>query len=341
MTQLTELHFTRNKFKGEIPNSMWWNLWNLRVLDLSNNKFKGEIPNSMQNLYSLCILDLSYNKLSGNLWTLVSPFGCIHSNLKVLELKINVFSGHLSNHLGEFENLEYLDISENSFYGLLPSSIGKLLYLRVLNTRNNQLNGSIPNSLGQLSKLEKLDLSKNSFVGMVFELHFAKLKRINELYLFRNTFLVLNVSSQWIPPFLLPSILMASIKVGPQFPLWLKTQKNVRDLVMSNASISNTIPDWFHNIFSENQRELILSSNKFNGPLTSLPSDTMILDISHNLISGPILMNDDNKKLGFQILTLSNNHFTGGIPTSFCKATDITIIDFSKNQLSGIIPRCL
>ncbi|CAL5430549.1 unnamed protein product [Camellia sinensis] len=369
MTQLTELHFTRNKFKGEIPNSMWWNLCNLRVLDLSNNKFKGEIPNSMQNLCNLCILDLSYNKLSGNLSTLVSPFGCIHNNLKVLELKINMFTGHLPNHFREFKNLEYLDISKNSFYGLLPSSIGRLSYLRVLNTRNNQLNGSIPNSLGQLSKLEKLDLSNNSFVGMVSELHFAKLKRLNELYLSPNSLLVLNVSSQWVPPFQLPSILMASIKVGPQFPLWLKTQKNVRDLVMSNASISDTIPYWFHNIFygirfldlsnnqisgkvpifqeckycdyTENHRELILISNKFNGPLASLPSDAMILDLSHNLISGPIHMSDDNKKLGFQILTLSNNYFTGGIPTSLCKATYITIIDFSKNQLSGRIPQCL
>ncbi|GMP93183.1 hypothetical protein CsSME_00043129 [Camellia sinensis var. sinensis] len=394
MTKLTELHFNRNKFKGEIPNSMWrnlchlrvlnlsnnkfkgeipnpmWrNLLNLSVLDLSNNKFKGEIPNSMQNLCSLCILDLSYNNLSGNLSTLVSPFGCIHNNLKVLELKINMFSGHLPNHFGEFKNLEYLDISDNSFYGLLPSSIERLSYLRVLNTRNNQLNGSIPNSLGQLSKLEKLDLSNNSFVGMVSELHFAKLKRLNELYLSPNSLLVLNVSSQWVPPFQLPSILMASIKVGPQFPLWLKTQKNVRDLVMSNASISDTIPDWFHNIFSgirhldlsnnqisgkvpifqeckycdytENYRKLILSSNKFNGPLTSLPSDAMILDLSHNFISGPIHMSDDNKKLGFKILALSNNRFTGGIPMSLCKATDITIIDFSKNQLSGRIPQCL
>ncbi|XP_028091850.1 receptor-like protein EIX2 [Camellia sinensis] len=317
MTQLTELHFTRNKFKGEIPNSMWWNLCNL------------------------CVLDLSCNKLSG----------------------------HLPNHLGEFKNLEYLDISNNSFYGLLPSSIGRLSYLRVLNTRNNQLNGSIPNSLGQLSKLEKLDLSNNSFVGMVFELHFAKLKRLNELNLSLNSLLVLNVSSQCIPPFQLSSILMASINVGPQFPLWLKTKKNVRDLVMSNASISDTIPYWFHNIFSgvrhldlsnnqisgkvpifqeckycdyiENQRKLILSSNKFNGPITSRPSDAMILDLSHNFILGPIHMSDDNKKLGFKILALSNNHFTSGIPMSLCKATNITMIDFSKNQLSGRIPQCL
>ncbi|CAL5354734.1 unnamed protein product [Camellia sinensis] len=370
MTQLTELHFTGNKFKREIPNSMWWNLCNLRVLDLSDNKFKGEIPNSMQSLCSLCILDSSYNKLSGNLSTsLVNPFGCIHNNLKVLDLKINMFSGHLPNHLGEFKNLEYLDISNNSFYGLLPSSIGRLSYLRVLNIRNNQLNGSIPNILGQLSKLEKLDLSNNSFVGMVSELHFAKLKRLNELYLSPNSLLVLNVSSQWVPPFQLPSILMASIKVGPQFPLWLKTQKNVRDLVMSNASISDTIPDWFHNIFSgirhldlsnnqisgkvpifqeckycdytENHRRLILSSNKFKGPLASLPSDAMILDLSHNFISGPIHVSDDNKKLGFKILALSNNYFTGGIPMSLCKSTNIAIIDFSKNQLSGRIPRCL
>ncbi|KAL7163506.1 hypothetical protein ACSBR2_039587 [Camellia fascicularis] len=251
LISLTVLDLSFNDFDNSMLHCLS-NLSSLVHMDISSNNFKSLIPDALGRLTTLTFLDLSDNNFDnsiGNLSTLVSPFGCIHNSLKVLELKTNMFSGHLPNQLREFKNLEYLDISENSFYGLLPSSIGRLSYLRVLNTRNNQLNGSIPNSLGQLSKLEKLDLSNNSFVGMVCELHFAKLKRLNELYLSPNSLLVLNVSSQWVPPFQTPSILMASIKVGPQFPLWLKTQKNVRDLVMSNASISDTIPDWFHNIF--------------------------------------------------------------------------------------------
>ncbi|XP_028081563.1 receptor-like protein EIX1 [Camellia sinensis] len=333
LASLSILRLSQNDLQGPIPSEMG-NMTQLTELDLSWNVFEGEIPNSMRNLCNLCVLDLSYNMR---------------------------LSGGLPNHLGEFKNLERLIIQGNSFYGPLPSSLGTLSYLRVLDTGNNQLNGSIPISLGQLSKLEYLDLSKNAFVGTVFELHFAKLKSLNELYLHSNS-LVLNVTSQWVPPFQLQVIGLSSIKVGPQFPQWLKTQKSVTALHMSNASISVVIPNWFESIYcgiidldlSNNQikgkvpifqkckyRSLQLSSNRFEGPLTPLPSDVYLLDLSNNLLSGPITVSDDSATMSFTFLGLSNNHLTGVIPLSLCKAKSIQFIDISNNQLSGKIPPCL
>ncbi|THG00113.1 hypothetical protein TEA_012409 [Camellia sinensis var. sinensis] len=281
--------------------------------------------------------------------------------------QMNQLGGQISPSLLDLNHLNYLDLSMNSFYGPLPSSLGRLSYLRVLDTGDNQLNGSIPISLGQLSKLESLDLSNNSFVGTVFELHFAKLKSLNELYLHSNS-LVLNVTSQWVPPFQLQVIQLSSIKVGPQFPQWLKTQKNVTELYVSNASISVVIPDCFESIYcgiihldlSNNQikgkvpifqkckyrdsvddKWLQLSSNRFEGQLTPLPSHVSFLDLSNNLLSGPITVSDDNATMSFYYLLLSNNHLTGVIPVSLCKAKYINLIDFSNNQLSGKIPSCL
>ncbi|CAL5428166.1 unnamed protein product [Camellia sinensis] len=342
LTQLKELDLSQNQFECPIPSEMG-NMTQLTELHLYSNAFACEIPNSMRNLCNLRVLDLSNNKFTGKLSTSVgSPFGCIHNSLEDLSLSSNELSGGLPNHLGEFKKLERLIIDRNSFYGPLPSSLGRLSYLRELNTRDNQLNGSIPISLGQLSKLESLDLSNNLFVGTVFELHFAKLRSLNELLLESNS-LVLNVTSQWVPPFQLQFIELSSIKVGPQFPQWLETQKNLTDLFMSNASISVVIPDWFESIYcgiksldlSNNQikgklpicqkfkyrsiaddRWLYLSSNRFEGPLTPLPSDVYLLD-------------------------LSNNHLTGVIPASLCKVKNIAYIKFSNNQLSGRIPPCL
>ncbi|CAL5354777.1 unnamed protein product [Camellia sinensis] len=364
LASLSILRLNTNYLQGPIPSEMG-NMTQLTELDLSMNAFQGEIPNSMRNLCNLRVLHLSNNIFTGKLSTFVgSPFGCIHNSLEDLYLSSNKLSGGLPNHLGEFKKLERLIIGWNSFYGPLPSSLGRLSYLRVLDTGDNQLNGSVPISLGQLSKLEYLDLSNNSFVGTVFELHFAKLKSLYELYLHSNS-LVLNVTSQWVPPFQLHVIQLASIKVGPQFPQWLKTQKNVTELDMSNASISVLIPDWFERIYcgiiylnlSNNQikgkvpifqkckhrysafdKWLLLSSNRFEGPLTPLPSHVYFLDLSNNSLSGPITVSDDNKIILFDF---SNNQLSGKIPPCLGQLDQLSVLDLTNNSLYGEIPSSL
>ncbi|KAH7850635.1 hypothetical protein Vadar_000693 [Vaccinium darrowii] len=408
-----KLHSNDHGFEGPLPSCMG-NMTQLTVLDLCYNQFTGEIPNSMKNLYSLRIFDLSSNDFSGEI---VSPlYGCIRTSLEELNLGVNSFTGQLPNYLGEFKNLERLLIDYNSFSGPLPSSLGRLSYLRELDASYNQLNGSIPvglgqlsnlqfldlynNSLngtipvglGQLSNLQSLDLSYNSLGGMVYEQHFTTLKSLKELRFTSNS-LVINVSSQWVPPFQLQVLKMASCTLGPQFPPWLQTQRHVTELDMSNASISDIMPNWFEHMSSciwildisnnhmrekgergrerekwaeeEEKKEekkkteeggggwteklgetqikvmlsvLRLSSNKFDGPLSTLPSSTYTLDLSNNLFSGPIPMGNYS---GIEFLALSNNHFSGVIPVSLCSAATTGIMDLSKNHLSGRIPRCL
>ncbi|KAG5534830.1 hypothetical protein RHGRI_022825 [Rhododendron griersonianum] len=86
-------------------------------------------------------------------------------------------------------------------------------------------------------------------------------------------------------------------------------------------------------------RELILSSNKFDGPLSAVPQSTYVLDLSNNLFSGPIPAGDYD---GMSFLILSNNDFSGGIPVSLCNgAGNFQVVDLSKNHLSGKIPRCI
>ncbi|KAI8541433.1 hypothetical protein RHMOL_Rhmol08G0060200 [Rhododendron molle] len=364
VTQLTVLDLSYNGFKGEIPNSLR-NLRSLRVLDLSGNNFSGEISSSVvgefKNLECLVIYD---NHFSG---PLPSSLGRL-SYLRELYAWRNQLNGSIP--IGEFKNLERLLISNNHFSGPLPSSLGKQSYLKELDASSNQLNGSIPVGLGQLSNLQWLDLSYNSLDGMLSEQHFTTLKNLKDLCLSSNS-LVINVSSQWVPPFQLQVLEMASCKLGPQFPQWLQTQRHVTLLDMSNASISDIMPDWFElmsscieyfNISNNHirgklpkfqmkcndsdrdwelkfNRELILSSNKFDGPLSALPSSTSVLDLSNNLFSGPIPAGDYDE---IKALILSNNHFSGGIPMSLCNAETIylNVIDLSKNSLSGKIPRC-
>ena len=126
--------------------------------------------------------------------------------------------------------------------------------------------GTIPTSIGNFCNLEYLDLSFTTLTGILSEEHFSKLSKLKTLWMDANSGLVLNVSSTWVPPFQIADLFMGSFNLGPSFPTWLRSQKEVSWLYLSNASISGSIPKWFWNI-SLNLQGVILSHNQLQGQL--------------------------------------------------------------------------
>ncbi|GMP93178.1 hypothetical protein CsSME_00043124 [Camellia sinensis var. sinensis] len=359
----TDPNFYMNRLGGQISPSLL-DLNHLHYLDLSmnniNNDLSGPILDTLGRLTSLIVLDLSINNFNDSmLYSLCNLTSLVH-----IDLIVNSLGGAIPHCLGNLASLSILRLSYNDLKGPIPSEMGNMTQLTKLDLSLNAFQGEIPNSMWNLCNLRVLDLSDNIFTGKI-STSLGQLSKLEYLDLSNNA-LVLNVISQWVPPFQLQVIQLSSIKVGAQFPQWLKTQKNVTKLYMSNASISDIIPDWFESIccgiihfdLSNNQikgkvpifqkckyrysgdKELLLSSNRFEGPLT-LPSDVYFLDLFNNLLSGPITVGDDNATMSPVFLVLSNNHLTGVIPVSLCKAKDIAGIDFSNNQLVGKIPPCL
>ncbi|VFQ63198.1 unnamed protein product [Cuscuta campestris] len=372
---------------GSIPREIG-NLKLLSVLVLSSNHLAGEIPVELSGLCNLRELDLDYNNFVGGISTLFgNPFGCIQRSLESVTLESNSLSGSLPNQLGDFEqlkifnafqnsiqgslpnglgrmkNLEFLALSGNSIGGPIPTSIGRLSRLKEVHLADNLLNGSVPKSLGQLSSLQILDLGNNSLGGVVTELHLSNLRSLRRLSIHRNSLLSFDIDPAWVPPFQLELVLLSSTKVGPKFPLWLKEQVNITVLMMSNASISSSIPSWFgdissgiqwldlsHNLITGNLPKLrnysaldpfrciFLNSNRFQGPLPHLPSDINMLDISNNMIHGVIPQNIGATMPNLQYLRISGNRLNGSMPASFCKIRSLTILDLSDNQLSGTLP---
>jgi hypothetical protein len=119
------------------------------------------------------------------------------------------------------------------------------------------------------------------------------------------------IRSNWIPPFKLALAYFPRCKMGPRFPLWLKGQRDVSFLDISDAGIVDNLPDWFWVVFSNVQylnvsfnqisarlpRTLefmssaeifVLNSNNFTGTLPQLPKHLVELDISKNYLSGPV-----------------------------------------------------
>ncbi|XP_031101812.1 receptor-like protein EIX2 [Ipomoea triloba] len=318
LLNMVSMDLSFNSFRGLIPHCLG-NLTSITSLNLEHNRFEGSIPNSISRLCRLQTLDLSGNDLSGSLTdSLGAPSECLSYSLQMLSLDDNHFTGQLPNQLYMYKNLKSLSLNSNSLSGPIGDSLGNLSMLSVLYISNNKFSGSIPTSLGQLSNLHTLYISNNSFQGILSKLHFSELTNLRELKISRNS-LFLDVSSNWVPPFQLEYISMDSIKVGPRFPQWLRTQIKVQSIIMPNASISDAIPDWFGNLTWTCNR-IDLSNNNIRGELPMSVAEGYMNELSS--------------------IYLSDNHLTGEIPKWLCNLKHLEILDISSNKLSGEIPSC-
>ncbi|XP_062079924.1 receptor-like protein EIX2 [Humulus lupulus] len=306
------LDLAQNLFHGPIPSSLG-RLSFLKVLDLSFNQLIGSIPESLGRLSSLRRIHLSDNELTGIIPKTIGRL----SALKWLDLSHNNLNGVIPETLGKLSVLKRLHLSYNNLNGVIPKTLGKLSLVRGIDLSRNQLNGSLPKSIGKLESLQSLDISSNLLEGIVSEDHFANLTRLVALVIDSNNFSC-QVNSNWIPPFSLYEINMASCKVvgSHGVPQWLQTQRNVVHLNLSNANIIGTFPKWLQN-------------------MSSIHS----LDLSMNQISGHLPMNIGSLSFLWQ-LYLGNNQINGSLPESLCEQNDLLELDLSRNKLSGILPNC-
>ncbi|KAG1334087.1 receptor-like protein EIX1 [Cocos nucifera] len=361
LTSLAILDLSNNGLHSALPDRLF-NTTNLEFLDLHTNSFYGRIPSSLGNMTSLEVLYMNDNELQGEI---PATLGNICS-LRTLDLSVNNITGGISelvegwSRCGTVE-LEELNLKHNNLSGGLTPRIAYLRRLRKFSLDHNRMSGTIPKEIGQLSRLESLDLSFNAFDGVVSEAHFIHLGRLKALSLISNS-LVLNLSSLWIPPFQLQILGLGSCRLGPDIPPWLRTQKNLLEMSLSDASIVGSVPGWFWNLaanislldlsnnmiigrlprfFKFHSAYMVsLSSNRFEGPLPSVSAEMVYLDLSNNLFSGTIppgFMETMHKSTS---LLLSNNLLHGTIPSSICNSTNLHVLDLSNNFITGGLPAC-
>ncbi|KAF8020924.1 hypothetical protein BT93_G1359 [Corymbia citriodora subsp. variegata] len=319
LSKLEHIDLSYNSLNEDcFPMAIIENNQRLAFFDASRNSLQGEFPKNMSSLCKLQVIQLGGNSFNGNISVILDgPLGCRQSKWKIFDVLQNKFSGDLPNQFGDFKELEVLDLSYNSISGSIPTNLGELSSLRRLYLEGNKSTGTIPKSIGRLSNLEELQLRSNFLYGVVSELHFENLKSFTSLD-FSSNELILNVSSTWVPPFQVRVLDLSDCKVGPKFPKWLQTQRNITTLSISNASISDDFPDWLHNI----------------------STNIAYLDFSTNMLRGQVPQDIEDKMPWLRSLILEGNNLTGGIPSSLCKLNKLRGISLSKNQLSGNLPRC-
>ncbi|XP_027361973.1 probable inactive receptor kinase At5g10020 isoform X2 [Abrus precatorius] len=171
LKRCTVIDLSRNMFSGDISVIQNWEA-TLEVIDLSSNKLSGSLPSILGSYSKLYTVDLSLNELNGSI-----PRSLItSSSVTRLNLSGNQFTGPLLLQgsgaselllMPPYQPMEYLDVSNNSLEGVLPSDISRMGGLKLLNLARNGFSGQLPNELSKLIYLEYLDLSNNKFTGNI------------------------------------------------------------------------------------------------------------------------------------------------------------------------------
>ncbi|KEH20413.1 LRR receptor-like kinase [Medicago truncatula] len=369
-------------------NPSWHPTFQLRVLQLKNcflnSRRNGTFPTFLLNQHELQLLDLSHNKLSGNF-----PSWLIENNTKLetLYLMNNSFTGTLelptfkhglldlqisNNKIGSqlqenigkiFPILNYVNLSKNSFEGILPSSIGEMQTIKTLDLSNNNFSGEFSSHLiSNLTSLRLLKLSHNSFHGPVPLL--SKLARLRWLYLNNNSFSgeiedgVSNKSS-------LNSLDISNNMISGRIPRWIGSFTKLSVLSLSKNQLQGDIPNELCNLFSLNY--LDLSENNLSGILPYcfnnfkymkflyLQKNSLQGNIPHALSQLTQLTSLDLRDNNFfgnipqwinrlsmlRVLLLAGNKLTGPIPIYVCELEHVKIMDLSHNWISETIPSCI
>ncbi|WOH15581.1 hypothetical protein DCAR_0935123 [Daucus carota subsp. sativus] len=154
------------------------------VLNLLSCQLSNNIPRHLPfvNLTSLISLNLEENSLNSSfpLWVLNN------SGLAHLSLRLNRFHGSIPDSLGTLTSLVEIDLSYNSFNGLInPESIGRLVSLSSLDLSSNEFQGHLPKSMRRLSSLTYLGLMDNNFQGSIPH-SISNLTELTYLYMSSN-----------------------------------------------------------------------------------------------------------------------------------------------------------
>ncbi|XP_062113843.1 receptor-like protein EIX2 [Humulus lupulus] len=355
---LTYLDLSSNHIESTIPNT-FVNMTSLEYISLSGNLLKGNIPNGFGNMVSLTYLDLSFNQLENSI---PNDFGNMTA-LESIDLTFNNLRGEITRFIvkeTQLLSLTELWLQSNQLHGLVPESISSLSNLEILDLSVNSFEGVISEAhFSNLSMLYHLDLSSNKHLQFNVSSDWIPPFTLQKLGL-RSCELGTQFPKWLKTQNSLWQIDISSSGISQSIPKWFWNLTTSLSFVnVSNNQISGAIEEFhpsemrfddvdlssnlFHGpvpMFLFRVRTLYLSKNKFSS-LNSMCKITYhylnILDISDNQLIGD-LPNCLSKLKDIEYLILSNNKLSGEIPSSIGNLSLIKSLHLSNNNFSGKLP---
>ncbi|XP_074284119.1 receptor-like protein EIX2 [Silene latifolia] len=338
-SSLRELYLGGNNLTGKISQGIG-QLTKLEILDVSSNSLEGTLTHAhFDKLLRLRELDLSDNlRLVINMaadW--IPPF-----QLDIIGLRSCKLGPRFPKWLQLQTNFSSFDVSNTSIFDTIPISFRNSFSsnLQYLNMSHNQFYGMLPNLKLQTNfsnPFTRIDLSSNLFEGVIPS-GFANTK-----FLFLNDNRFSNCSNFLCPKIKsnLQELDLSNNLFSEELPDCWMNFSNLESLHLENNELWGRIPNSIGSLLY--LMYLDLRNNRFSGLFPSAFKNCTSLvmpNLGYNLFSGNIPPWIGNAYQDVNFLILRKNHFWGEIPRSMCKLNQLQILDLAINHLSGVIPNC-
>nr|XP_027095182.1 MDIS1-interacting receptor like kinase 2-like [Coffea arabica] len=208
--------------------------------------------------------------------------------MNYINLSNNKFYGELSWNWSAYRNLTALKISNNNLSGRIPIGLGDVSHLQELHLFSNRLTENIPRSLGKLTLLLVLKLDNNYLSGNI-TLEIGQMSRLLNLSLSAN-----NLSGS--------------------IPEQIGDCTQLLELNLSQNALNESIPSQIGNLHS-----------------------LATLDLSQNMLESKMPPELGDLK-SIEKMNLSHNRISGSIPKTFDHCLSLISVDISYNQLEGPLP---
>ncbi|KAF3323243.1 putative LRR receptor-like serine/threonine-protein kinase [Carex littledalei] len=333
---LQKLFFGSNTFDRDIPKELL-NCTKLILLDLSNNNFGGEIQPILGNFTSLMFLILHSNNYTNGIET----SGILKLPLVVrLDLSFNSFSGMLPVSISQMQNLRILVLAYNNFSGAIPREFGQLKQLQALDLSFNQLTGEIPSQIGNLTSLLWLMLANNQLTGIIPP-------QIGNC----TSLLWLNLASNRLTGKIPHEISTMGSNPFPTFEAnqkdpyavggsgecltmkrWIPASYPPFSFVYTIMNLKKCRQTW--NKILKGYGVIPVCTNRTNPVLTLTISG--YIQVSDNLLSGEVPQEIGSVR-NLSLILMDRNQLSGNLPASISQQP-LVMLNASSNQFSGQIP---